>query len=103
MCMPPLTPPQLAPAPSLPHCQALSRWLLDQFHAQTGVQVEDDGDTLEGWRALRRLRTEAKAIKEKLSANSAIPLKIEGLHQKRDLEVTITRWCLAWQGAYLAP
>jgi hypoxia up-regulated 1 len=76
---------------------ALTELLADRFNAAWAAKLAKSNKPSEGndirkfSRPMTRLRLEALKIKEVLSANNEIPLKIEQLHAEVDLVTKVTR------------
>merc|ERR1711871_750075 len=65
--------------------------LADKFNEIWAKKKKDSGDIRDITRPMARLRTEAKKIKEVLSANSEFPFKVEQLHADLDISTKVTR------------
>merc|ERR1711871_837047 len=65
--------------------------LADKFNEIWAKKKKDSGDIRDITRPMARLRTEAKKIKEVLSANTEFPFKVEQLHAELDISTKVTR------------
>merc|ERR1711871_1402881 len=69
----------------------IANMLADKFNEIWAKKKKDSGDIRDITRPMARLRTEAKKIKEVLSANTEFPFKVEQLHAELDISTKVTR------------